>query len=180
MLLTEDTEQLRYPIGKFSPSLPITDEQVERYIFSLAGLPASLQEAVAGLTPAQLDTPYREGGWTVRQVIHHLPDSHMNGYMRQKLALTENLPLIRPYDEAAWAALPDSQQGAPEVSIALLAALHQRWVLLLKCLQPEQREREFVHPEAGKQRIREHIGLYAWHGEHHLAHITALKKRKGW
>lgn len=180
MLLTEDLDELRYPIGKYSPALPLTDEQVEQHILSIAGLPARLQEAVEKLTPEQLDTPYREGGWTVRQVIHHLPDSHMNGYIRQKLALTEDLPKIRVYHEDIWAMLPDSLQGAPEISIALLAALHQRWVLLLKSLPPEQLERKLIHPESGEQRIREHIGLYAWHGEHHLAHITALKRREGW
>lgn len=176
----EESEQLRYPIGKFDVSQPLTDEQVEQFILSIAGLPARLQEAIADMTPDQLDTPYREGGWTVRQVIHHLPDSHMNGYTRQKLALTEDVPTIRTYNEGEWAALPDSMQGAPEISIALLAALHQRWVLLLKSLQPEQLERKFFHPENGEQRILQHIGLYAWHGEHHLAHITELKKRRGW
>ena len=177
---TEELEQLRYPIGKFDASQSLTDDQVEQFILSIARLPDRLQEAVADMTAEQLDTPYREGGWTVRQVIHHLPDSHLNGYTRQKLALTEHAPTIRPYNEGAWAELPDSLQGAPEISLALLAALHQRWVLLLKSLQLEQLQRRFIHPENGEQRIREHIGLYAWHGEHHLAHITELKKRKGW
>ena len=180
MRSTEETDQLRYPIGRYSQPLPLTNEQVEQYILSIAGLPAKLQEAVADMTPEQLDTPYRPGGWTVRQVIHHLPDSHLNGYTRQKLALTEDVPTIRTYNEGEWADLPDSLQGAPEISIALLAALHQRWVLLLKSLQPELLERKFFHPVNGEQNIREHIGLYAWHGEHHLAHITELKKRKGW
>lgn len=176
----EELEQLRYPIGKFDASQSLTDDQVEQFILSIASLPVRLQEAVANMKAEQLDTPYREGGWTVRQVIHHLPDSHLNGYTRQKLALTEHAPTIRPYNEGAWAELPDSLQGAPEISLTLLAALHQRWVLLLKTLQPEQLQRRFIHPENGEQRIREHIGLYAWHGEHHLAHITELKKRKRW
>ncbi|WP_317168177.1 YfiT family bacillithiol transferase [Pontibacter pamirensis] len=180
MMPHEESEQLRYPIGKFAMSQPLTDEQIEQHILSIAGLPARLQEAVANMTQEQLDTPYREGGWTVRQVIHHLPDSHLNGYTRQKLALTEDTPTIRPYNEGEWAKLPDSLQGAPDISLALLTALHQRWVLLLKSLQPEQLERKFIHPENGEQRIREHIELYAWHGEHHLAHITELKKRRGW
>ena len=176
----EELERLRYPIGKFDVSQPLSADQIEQFILSIARLPARLQETVEDMTPDQLDTPYREGGWTVRQVIHHLPDSHLNGYTRQKLALTEDVPTIRTYNEGEWAELPDSLQGAPEVSIALLAALHQRWVLLLKGLQPEQLERKFVHPENGEQSIREHIGLYAWHGEHHLAHITELKSRMGW
>ncbi|MCJ8165507.1 bacillithiol transferase BstA [Pontibacter sp. E15-1] len=178
--MKDETEQLRYPIGRYSAALPLTDAQVSAAIQSIAELPARLQEAVAPMTPAQLDTPYREGGWTVRQVIHHLPDSHLNGYMRQKLALTEDLPTIRPYDEGAWANLPDSLLGPPEVSVALLTALHQRWVLLLRSLQPPQLDRKFIHPQGGEQRIRDHIGMYAWHGAHHLAHITALQKRKGW
>ena len=176
----EELEQLRYPIGKFDASQPLSADQLEQAILSIARLPARLQETVADMSPEQLDTPYREGGWTVRQVVHHLPDSHLNGYTRQKLALTEDVPIIRPYNEGEWAELPDSLQGAPEISIALLAALHQRWVLLLKGLQPDQLERKFVHPVNGEQRIREHIGLYAWHGEHHLAHITELKRRRGW
>lgn len=180
MISTEEAARLRYPIGKFNPTTPLTDDQVAEAILSIAGLPGRLQEAVANLTPMQLDTPYRDGGWTVRQVVHHLPDSHLNGYTRQKLALTEETPTIRPYQEGKWAMLPDSLQGAPEISIALLAALHQRWVLLLRSLQPQQLERRFIHPVIGEQRLREHIGLYAWHGEHHLAHITELKKRKGW
>jgi hypothetical protein len=176
----EELEELRYPIGKFDTSVPVTDEQVEQYILSIAGLPARLQLAVAEMTEEQLNTPYREGGWTVRQVIHHLPDSHMNGYIRQKLALTEDVPSIRTYNQEEWAELPDSLYGAPEISLALLAAVHQRWVLLLKSLQPEQLNRKFIHPENGEQRIRQHVGLYAWHGEHHLAHIIGLKSRKGW
>ncbi|GAB3530979.1 bacillithiol transferase BstA [Pontibacter brevis] len=174
----EELEQLRYPIGRFDVSQPLTDEQVEQSILSIAGLPARLREAVQDMTSEQLDTPYRMGGWSVRQVVHHLPDSHLNGYTRQKLALTEDTPTIRPYNEGEWAELPDSLQGAPEISLVLLAALHQRWVLLLKNLQPEHLDRSFIHPENGEQQIRQHIGLYAWHGEHHLAHITALKNKK--
>jgi hypothetical protein len=176
----EELEQLRYPIGKFDTTKPMTDEEVEQYILSMAGLPDRLRLAVAEMTQQQLNTPYREGGWTVRQVVHHLPDSHMNGYIRQKLALTEDIPTIRTYNQEEWAELPDSLNGAVEISLALLAAVHQRWVLLLKSLQPEQLSRKFIHPVNGEQRIREHIGLYAWHGEHHLAHIMELKKRKGW
>lgn len=179
--MTEETlETLMYPIGRYQPDGQPLQEQVEQFILSIARLPEQLRLAVSKLTPEQLDTPYRPDGWTVRQVIHHLPDSHMNGYIRQKLALTEDIPTIRTYNEVEWAALADSMSGSPELSLALLEALHVRWVLLLKSLSPEQMDRKFKHPENGEQTIRQHIGVYAWHGEHHLAQIKALIKRKGW
>ncbi|WP_242921075.1 YfiT family bacillithiol transferase [Pontibacter liquoris] len=173
-------DDLRYPTGKFDITQPVSEEQLNQYILSIAQLPGKVRQALTGMTDEQLDTPYRPGGWTVRQVVHHLPDSHLNGYIRQKLALTEDSPTIKPYDEAAWAGLPDSMQGDPQISVALLEALHQRWVLLLKSLTPAQLDRTFLHPQNGQQSIRQHIGLYAWHGEHHLAHITALKERENW
>ncbi|WP_018476673.1 YfiT family bacillithiol transferase [Pontibacter roseus] len=173
-------DELRYPIGQYSPPQHISDVQLHQYIRSISDLPARVAEAVAALNEEQLDTSYRPGGWTVRQVVHHLPDSHLNGYTRQKLALTEENPTIRPYDEVAWAELPDAKTAAPAVSLALLQALHQRWVIMLQQLTATQLDRTFVHPVSGQQTIRYHIGLYAWHGEHHLAHITGLKKRMDW
>ncbi|MCC9137142.1 bacillithiol transferase BstA [Pontibacter silvestris] len=173
-------EQLRYPIGHFDATQPIADDRLSQLILSIANLPAKVREAITDLTEEQLDTPYRPGGWSIRQVVHHLPDSHLNGYTRQKLALTEDNPTIRPYDEEAWSKLNDAKHGAPDVSLALLEALHKRWVLLLLSLTPEELKRTFMHPVSGQQTIRQHIGLYAWHGEHHLAHITELKKRMGW
>ncbi|WP_242926530.1 YfiT family bacillithiol transferase [Pontibacter vulgaris] len=173
-------DSLRYPIGHHNAAQVIDDEKLSQHIHAIAELPTLLRDAVDGLTKEQLDTPYRPGGWTVRQVIHHLPDSHLNGYTRQKLALTEDKPTIRTYDEVAWAELHDGKFGAPEFSLMLLDALHKRWVLLLLSLTPEQLERKFIHPLTGEFTIRQHIGLYAWHGAHHLAHITELKKRMGW
>ncbi|ARS37905.1 metal-dependent hydrolase [Pontibacter actiniarum] len=173
-------EKLKYPIGRYNPQQELSEQELAQAILAIAQLPQKLRTAVANLTPEQLDTPYRDGGWTVRQVIHHLPDSHLNGYMRQKLALTEDVPTIRPYDEVAWAALPDSLHGDPGISLRLLEALHQRWVLLLQSLTPEQLARKFTHPASGGQSIRQHIGNYAWHGNHHLAHVTELIRREGW
>ncbi|MFD2513019.1 YfiT family bacillithiol transferase [Pontibacter locisalis] len=176
----EELEQLRYPIGKFNASQPITQEAVEQFILSIGQLPEKLQQMVAKLTPEQFNTPYRPDGWTVRQVVHHLPDSHLNGYARHKLALTEEVPTIKTYNEGEWAELLDSTQGDPGISISLLAALHLRWVLLLKTLTPEQLDRKLNHPLSGECSIRQSIGIYAWHGEHHLAQIQALINRKNW
>jgi len=173
-------DELRYPIGHYSPPQVITEDQLNLYILSIGSLPTRVAEAVADLTDEQLDTPYRPGGWTLRQVVHPPPDGPLNGYTRQKLALTEDNPTIRPYDEVAWAELPEARYADPAVSLALLHALHQRWVLMLHQLTSSQLDRTFVHPVSGQQTIRHHIGLYAWHGEHRLAHITELKKRMGW
>lgn len=176
----EEFRKLQYPIGKYVVMEQPSQEQVEQFILAIGQLPHKLRAVVAALTPAQLDTPYRDGGWTIRQVIHHLPDSHLHGYTRQKLALTEDVPTIRTYHEQEWANLSDSLTGSPDISLALLEALHLRWVLLLKGLTAEQLDRKLNHPENGIQSIRQHIGVYAWHGEHHLAHITTLIRRKGW
>ena len=170
-------EDLRYPIGK-PPSGAAVD--VGRSIVEIAEAPARLREAVRGLTADQLDTPYRPGGWTVRQVIHHVPDSHMNAYMRYRLALTEDDPLIKPYDEARWAELPDARTAPIEPSLALLDALHERWVALLRGMSPEQWNRRFRHPERPVESLAHEAVLYAWHGRHHVAHIAELRKRKGW
>ncbi|MEJ8801174.1 YfiT family bacillithiol transferase [Pontibacter sp. H249] len=177
----EELDLLRYPIGKYDASKYPNDEHlVEQHIVNIAQLPGKIREAIKELTPEQLDTPYRPDGWTLRQVVHHVPDSHMNAYIRQKLALTEDIPTIRTYHEDAWAQLPDSLLASTDISLDLLEALHQRWVVLLKSLTPEQLERKLVHPETGECSIRQHVGLYAWHGEHHLAHITGLIERQGW
>ena len=171
---------LRFPAGPFRMEDEVTIDECRRLVEEIAAAPARLRGAVAGLTPGQLDTPYRPGGWTVRQVVHHVPDSHLNSYVRFKLALTEDGPTIKPYDEARWAELPDSRETPLEVSLGLLDALHGRWVTLLRALSPADLERTFRHPEMGVVPLRKNVALYAWHGRHHVAHITALRERMGW
>ena len=174
-------QDLQYPIGKFEAPADITPAQLRAYINDIHYLPSLLEIAVQGLDSYQLETPYRPGGWTVAQVVHHVADSHMNDYTRFKLALTEDKPTIKPYDEAAWALLPDVAKTPVNVSITLLFALHTRWVNLLEALTPEQWERSFVHPEHGTIfTLKEVAGSYAWHGQHHLAHIVNLKEREQW
>jgi len=150
------------------------------WIDEIAAAPAQLRAAVVGLTDDQLDTPYRPGGWTVRQVVHHVPESHMNAYVRIKLALTEDQPTIKPYDEALWAELPDVGDTPIEVSLELLDSLHDRWVRLLRLLSEQQWTRTFRHPEMGLMTVEKTLALYAWHGKHHVAHITSLRERNGW
>jgi uncharacterized damage-inducible protein DinB len=171
---------LQYPIGKFQWNGSITDEQRRTLIDAIEQTPAALRAAVHGMSPDQLDTPYRPGGWTVRQVVHHLPDSHLNSYVRFKLALTETDPVIKPYDEALWAELPDSRSTPVEVSLTLLESLHQRWVVLLRSLSAQDGARSFRHPERGAMSLDQTIALYAWHGRHHAAHITTLREHQGW
>ena len=171
---------LRYPIGKFQSPASVTDAERAVLVDQIAALPAELRSAVTTLDDTQLDTPYREGGWTVRQVVHHVPDSHVNAYTRFKLALTEDVPTIKTYEEAQWAELPEARSAPIGVSLALLEALHQRWVLLLRVLAPAQFARAFRHPELGVMTLDQQIALYAWHGRHHLAHITSLRTRMGW
>jgi DinB superfamily len=171
---------LRYPIGKFETPESISDAQRGQFIDQIAELPTRLAVAVAGLTPAQLDTPYRPDGWTVRQVVHHLPDSHMNAYVRFKLALTEDEPTVKPYEESRWAELADAKTPPIEPSLALLENLHKRWVLLLRSLTPADWTRRFRHPERGVVTLNGDVAMYAWHGRHHLAHITSLRERDGW
>lgn len=162
----------RYPIGRFQWPATITPEDRRTWIDALAALPGQLRTAVAPLTDAQLATPYRNGGWTLQQTIHHIADSHMNSYVRFRLALTEDAPVIKPYDEARWAELSDAATAEVDISIVLLSALHLRWVLLLESLSEEQWQRTFVHPDHGPRRLDETLALYAWHGAHHLAHIV--------
>jgi hypothetical protein len=171
---------LRYPIGRFAPDLNPTPESRAKHMDEISAAPARLRKAISGLSPQQLDTPYREGGWTVRQVVHHVPDSHLNAYIRCKLALTENAPTIKPYNEDAWARLKDSEITSVEVSLNLLEAVHIRWVNLLHSLKPLDFERKFNHPEAGVKNIDWLVSLYDWHGNHHVAHITSLRERMKW
>jgi hypothetical protein len=173
-------EDLRHPIGRFSFQPPSTAEQRSTWIAEIAETPANLRAAVAGLNEEQLNTPYRDGGWTVRQVIHHVPESHMNAYIRFKLALTENEPTIKPYDEAAWAETADVREVPIEVSLTLLENLHARWVVLLRSLSDADFQRQFRHPELGVVPLEKNLALYAWHGKHHTAHITSLRERKQW
>lgn len=171
---------LSYPIGKFAYSAPLTKKQRSDAIERIEHTPAQLRAAVRGLTPQQLDTPYRPGGWTVRQVVHHLPDSHANAFFRTKLALTENEPTIKPYDEKRWAELADTRLTPIETSLVLLEAIHQRWNFVLREMQDPDFSRTLRHPEHGLRTVDWLIALYAWHGEHHVAHITRLREREGW
>lgn len=174
-------DDARYPIGPFKFSGEVDPGRRDGWIAEIAVAPDRLRSAVAGLSDGQLDTPYRPGGWTVRQVVHHLPDSHLNAYTRMKLALTEDEPTIKPYDEARWAELPDARSAPVEPSLALLVFLHQRWVLLLRGLTPADFQRHFRHPEHGRTfGLDEALALYAWHGRHHVAHITSLRGRMHW
>ena len=173
-------DDARYPIGRFNPRHDLTEHERNELIDSLGLAPSRLQTAVRGLSGEQLDTPYREEGWTLRQVAHHIPDSHLNGYVRFKLALTEHQPTIKPYREAEWAMLEDGRYAAPEVSVRLLEALHERWTILLRSLQVDQFARKLTHPEAGVMSLDVALQLYNWHGSHHIAHITSLRERMGW
>ena len=177
---TVSENDLRYPIGKYKPPASIQPKDREAWIREMEQLPANMRQAVAGLNDTQLDTPYRPGGWTVRQVVHHVPDSHLNSYTRFRLALTEDSPMIKPYEESAWAELPDAKSAPIDVSLNLLEALHQRFVRLLRSMDENAFARVFQHPEWGKIRLDWTLGLYAWHSRHHVAHITALRQREGW
>lgn len=171
---------LRYPIGQFVHDMALDEVQREAAIAAIAMTPANLRAAVQGLTPQQLDTPYRPGGWTVRQVVHHLPDSHANAFIRTKLALTEDEPTIKPYNEKRWAELPDVQFTPIETSLVLLEAIHERWNYVLREMVEEDFARTLNHPEHGVCTLDWLVALYAWHGQHHVAHITSLKQREGW
>lgn len=170
----------RYPIGKFQFAGSTNEAQRAELINQIAHAPTALGAAVRGLSSEQIETPYREGGWTVRQVVHHVPESHMNAYIRFKLALTEEEPTVKPYMEDRWAKTPEVPDTPLEVSLALLYSLHDRWVRLLRGLQPNEWKRTFRHPELGTVSLEKNLALYAWHGQHHTAHITELRKRSGW
>lgn len=170
----------RYPIGTFQPEEQIDDAKRRELIQQIADTPSKLIAAVKGLTEQQLDTPYREGGWTVRQVVHHLPDSHLNSYIRVRLALTENEPTIKPYEEKLWAELYDARTAPITLSLQLLESLHARWIVLLRSLKPADFVRTFRHPVNGVRNIDWLLQLYGWHGRHHVAHITSLRERMKW
>ncbi len=177
---SQSLDKLKYPIGRFNKNSMDAPQYLERSIFSIETLPHKLQNVVSRLNEKQLDTPYREGGWTVRQVVHHLPDSHINAWIRFKWALTEDSPMIKAYFEDRWAMLPD-YKAPVHLSLNLLTSLHERWVQLMQGLSDQDWENTFVHPETEKPiRLREMVGMYAWHGEHHLSHIRNLMERNGW
>ena len=170
----------RFPIGRFHFEGPFTAQQRNEHLNHIEQTPARIRAAVSGLTPQQLDTPYRDGGWTVRQVVHHVPESHMNSYIRFKLALTEDEPTIKPYMEDLWAKLPDATTAPIDLSLTLLDSLHQRWMLVLRAMKPEDWNRTFRHPELGVMNLEKTLALYSWHGRHHTAHITSLRDKMGW
>ena len=171
---------LRYPIGKFTFEGPSSDADRKRLIDEIEQAPTLLREAVLGLSDDQLDTVYRPDGWTVRQVVHHVVDSHINSYVRFRLVLTEDEITIKTYDESLWAELVDAKSAPVEPSLTLLDLLHYRWVMLLRSLSAEDCARTFMHPDFGPLDLDKFIGLYAWHGRHHVAHITSLRDRRGW
>ena len=171
---------LAYPVGPCEYPEVVSPEMRKRYIEVVAAAPARFREAVRGLDDSQLNTPYRPGGWTVRQVIHHVADSHMNAYTRFRLALTESEPVIKPYDEKRWAELKDAATEPVEVSLQLIDALHQRWVVLLNSMTNADFARQFRHPEIGVQRLDTYLAAYDWHSRHHAAHITGLRDRMHW
>jgi len=173
-------EDLRYPVGKYTRPERLSPDEREAGIAAIATVPGALRAAVAGLSDAQLDTPYRPGGWTVRQVVHHVPDSHANAYTRFKLGLTEDAPTIRPYDEKLWAEQPEAKSAPVAPSLAFLEALHGRWVMALSAIRPEEWERTVVNPETGRYTLDQLLAMYVWHGRHHVAHITELRRREGW
>lgn len=174
------TESLSYPIGKYTEQ-PFSDKQLEEWLFDIESLPGELEYAILNLDHDQLDTPYREGGWTVRQVVHHVADSHMNAYIRFKLGLTEDMPSIKPYNQDAWTKMADVEQVPVNVSITLLHALHLRWISVLNDISGTQWERKVLHPEYNREMTLWYLmGLYAWHGKHHVAHIRSLRNRNRW
>jgi len=175
-----DLDELRYPIGRFSMPATSLPETHAAQIQTLRMLPERLRAAVAGLSDAQLDTPYRDGGWTVRQVVHHVADSHAMAYIRCKLALTEDWPTITPYDEAAWANLPDSRSLPVDVSLDMIEALHVRWTTLFEALADNDFQKGYSHPERGRENLAKALAIYEWHCRHHTAHITGLRTRQGW
>ncbi len=173
------TADLSYPVGRFDRTAPRSAESRRAAIQDIAALPFKLRSAVNGLTEAQLDTPYRPGGWTVRQLVHHVADSHMNGYIRTKLAITEENPTIKPYEQDLWAALPDTRLPIA-ISLSILDAVHERWTVINQSLAEPDFARTFVHPELGPLTLDAHTHLYGWHSRHHVAHVTGLRQREQW
>lgn len=175
-----DMTDFQYPIGKFQPPEKISEQARRQFIQQIGEAPAALWSAVTGLSDEQLDTPYREGGWTVRQVVHHVADSHMNAFIRFKLAMTEEQPAVKTYEQQLWAELPDAKTVPVVVSLNLVDSLHKRFVALLRSMRAADFGRTMNHPELGVVPLDHYLALYAWHGRHHVAHITALRSRKGW
>jgi hypothetical protein len=173
-------EDLRYPIGKFQWEEGLTEEKRRQYVDDIAEAPVKVRAAVAGLNEQQIDTPYREGGWTVRQVIHHLADSHLNAFVRFKLALTEDVPTVKTYEQQLWAELADARNAPVEPSLAVLEGLHQRWGIMLRQMSAADFARQFQHPEHGLMKLEKLLAMYAWHGRHHVAHLTSLRERMRW
>lgn len=178
---TLESSDPKFPIGKFSAPAVITPQDLHRYIATLAALPENMRSAVDGLTRVQIDTPYREGGWTIRQLVHHVADSHMNAYCRTRDALTEDWPLVRAYDEKLWANLHDARTLPVDISLELLEPMHRRWVALLESLSPEDwQTRGYTHSESGRTTLALVAAMYDWHSRHHVAHISQLRKSRGW
>lgn len=173
-------EHLKFPIGRFETPANISRAELDSYIQAIEELPSQLRESVNGLNDVQLDTPYREGGWTLRQVVHHLADSHANNYARIRFALTEENPAIKPYDEAKWAELPDARSGGLEHSLNMLEGIHGRWAALMRTFTEKEWKRTFYHPERGVVALDATMALYVWHGKHHVAHIRELRRRENW
>lgn len=177
-MMERDIEKLQYPVGRFTLPTEVSDEEIKQAIVRISLFPSRIMETVRQIKPDQLDTPYRPGGWTIRQVVHHCADSHMNAVIRFKLALTEDAPVIKPYDQTAWAELSDSRLG-PEISLILLGAVHKRWVALMEMMTDADWNKTFIHPEYNRvQTLRQTVMLYAWHGEHHLGHILNAKSKE--
>lgn len=170
----------RYPVGTFNPKPSLTRVERQALLDDIDACPAKMRVAVEGLNESQLETPYREGGWTVRQVVHHVPDSHLNAYTRLKLALTEENPTIRPYEEAAWAKLADVRDTPIETSLTLLETLHKRWMTLWRAMSDDDFKRPLIHPDHGQKDLDWLLQMYGWHSRHHVAHITSLRERNGW
>ena len=178
---TISLDQLRYPVGKFAFNANAEEKEIQQWISEIEKLPSQLRNAVKGLSDAQLNTAYRPDGWTLRQVVHHVADSHMHAYIRVKLALTENKPTIKPYEEKLWAEMEDSKNLSPEISLSLLDSLHTRWVYILKKLSAADLDRSVFHPESKREMsVKFLLALYSWHGRHHTAHITELMTRNKW
>lgn len=175
-----DMEAMQYPIGRLVKQAQFTDAERAARIARLAAQPAALRQQVEGLSDAQLDTPYRPGGWTVRQLVHHVADSHINAYLRVKLALTEDTPTIKPYDQDAWVQLGDITAVHPSVSLSLFDAVHQRLLAVLHAARPEDFGRKLIHPENGPMTVDDVVNMYAWHGDHHVAHVRGVRERMGW
>ncbi len=173
------SEDLRYPIGKFDANIEVTPEIRKEFVRTIAALPENIRAAIGDLSETQIDTPYRPEGWTVRQLVHHIADSHLNSFCRFKLALTEDVPTIRPYYEDRWARLADSKLPV-EDSLKIIEGVHSRWTSLLNSMTNEEFQRKLNHPDSGEWTIEKFLALYDWHSRHHTAHITSLRERNGW